>query len=49
MPAITIQDVIDVLKNAPRQGSANDEPEGSRYIILSDTLVKELIKTLRRY
>ena len=49
MPVVTIQDVIDALKNAGRQGSAKDEPEGSRYITLSDTLVKELIKALRRY
>ena len=45
----TIQDVIDALKDAPRQGSYKDEPEGSRYITMSDTLVKEIIKTLRRY
>ena len=49
MSVITIQDVIDVLKNADRIGSYKDEPEGSRYIILSDTLVKQLIMALRRY
>jgi hypothetical protein len=45
----TIQDVIDALENAPRQGSFKDEPEGFRYITMSDTLVKDIIETLRRY
>jgi hypothetical protein len=44
-----IQDIIDMLKNAERRGSDKDIPEGSRYITISDTLAKEMIKVLRRY
>jgi hypothetical protein len=31
-------EVVDILENAPRQGAEVDEPEGSRYIKISDTL-----------
>jgi hypothetical protein len=45
----SIGDVIGVLEQATRQGTEKDEPEGSRYITLSDTLVQEMIMALRRF
>jgi hypothetical protein len=35
--------IIEVLRNADRIGKDVDEPEGSRYIQLSETLVRELL------
>jgi len=40
-------DVLDILINAIRIGSDKDEPEGSRYIMLSDTLVKNMIRAIK--
>ena len=34
------------LRDAPRLGSETDDPEGARYIIVSDTLAKDLIAVL---
>jgi len=39
--------VANALDNAPRMGAEKDEPEGSRYIQISDTLAKQLSATLR--
>jgi len=36
------------LEKAPRQGAAVDRPEGERFIVVSDTLAKEIVATLRR-
>lgn len=36
-----------LLENAPRMGAAEDEPEGSRYIRMSDTLAKEIANGIR--
>lgn len=37
-----IKDILTILKTAPRSGTDKDEPEGSRYITLSDTLVNKI-------
>ena len=42
-----LEAVYDILCIAERQGLAIDEPEGSRYIILSETLVKRMMESLR--
>ena len=48
--AITLLgDVRFLLEIAPRLGDATDEPEGARYIQLSDTLVTEMVKLLAQY
>ena len=39
-------DVIEILKRAQRLGSPTDEPEGTRYIRISDTLASEMIEAL---
>ena len=39
-------EVIRLLKNIPRQGSDTDEPEGIRYITISDTLAKKMAEAL---
>ena len=39
----TIDDVIDILRMAARQSNAVDAPEGSRYIVFSETLINEII------
>ena len=37
------KDILAILKTATRIGSDEDEPEGTRYIILSDTLTNEMV------
>jgi len=46
---ITFHNVLDILEKAPRLGSDKDEPEGTRYIIISDTLAKKMIAALEAY
>ena len=44
-----MRDLLDVersLENAERLGSAKDEPEGSRYIQISETLVNEILAVI---
>lgn len=43
-----LEDVIQALETAPRIGSQKDKPEGSRYIQISETLVKQMLAGLRR-
>ena len=40
--------IADELDEADRLGEGRDVPEGMRYIIMSDTLAKELASTLRK-
>lgn len=40
-------DLADKLDKAERQGFKTDEPEGSRYILVSDTMAKELSEAIR--
>jgi len=44
---MNINDVIECLKGAPRIGRETDDPEGSRYIQISDTLAQHLIVALQ--
>lgn len=44
----SLEHVITVLEGAPRIGKEKDEPEGSRYIQLTETLVNEMLAVLRR-
>ena len=44
---MSIADIIDALEGAPRQGSAVDNPEGSRYVIFSDTAMQRISRELR--
>jgi hypothetical protein len=48
MTGTNIKHVISVLETAERTGAAEDKPEGSRTVILSDTLAKHLAKVLRK-
>lgn len=36
-----------MFEKAPRLGIDKDEPEGSRYVILSDTLANEIVDHLK--
>ena len=38
---------IAALVAAPRMGEMNDDPEGGRYIQISDTLAQQLVVVLR--
>jgi hypothetical protein len=38
--------VAGVLREAPRQGSSEDKPEGTQYITISDTLALQLAEIL---
>ena len=44
---MSIADVIDALERSPRQGAAMDEPEGARYVVISETALKQMIRELR--
>ena len=44
-----IQALVDILKNADRLGTDKDEPEGARYIQISDTLANYMITQLEEY
>lgn len=43
---ITLEDIKIALEAAPRIGEEEDEPEGVRYIQVSDTLAKRIVRTL---
>lgn len=42
----SIEEVVRILKNAPREGAVKDDPEGARYIKISETLATVLIARL---
>jgi hypothetical protein len=44
-----VEEIIEILKNAHRHGAEKDEPEGARYIVISDTLANRLVKELKEY
>ena len=44
---MSIPEIADALDGAPRQGADKDQPEGSRYVIVSDTLLTTLARDLR--
>jgi hypothetical protein len=44
---MSVADVINALERTPRQGAAADEPEGARYVVISETALKEIIRELR--
>lgn len=44
-----LSDISDAIDNAERFGMNDDNPEGVRYIKISDTLAKEISDILRRY
>jgi hypothetical protein len=46
---MTIKDIIEGLESSYRFGNVKDEPIGARYIKLSDTLVDEIVQTLKKY
>jgi hypothetical protein len=41
-------ELIDSLEHAPRQGVAVDDPEGARYVVISDTALNLIIRELRK-
>lgn len=43
-----LRQLADNLDKAKRDGSAEDKPEGNRYIILSDTLARMISEKLRK-
>lgn len=49
MDIFSLDEVIKILKQAPRIGSSEDSPEGSRYIQMSDTLADKVISSLEYY
>ena len=46
---MSLVEIIDGLKLAPRIGLDKDVPEGSRYIIISDTLTQKMIESLEGF
>jgi hypothetical protein len=45
---VSVVDVIDALERAPRQGAAVDDPEGTRYVVISETALNRIIRELRQ-
>lgn len=41
-----LREVATLLKTAPRSGADIDSPEGSRYVVLSDTLANQITAQL---
>lgn len=48
MPSI-LETIITLLETAPRLGADVDEPEGARYIQISDTLAQSMAAALRLF
>lgn len=44
-----IRTVIDGLRSAPRLGANIDDPEGVRYIVISDTLANQMADALEAH
>ena len=44
---MNITAIADALESAPRQGAAVDNPEGVRYSLFSDTLLRRMARDLR--
>jgi hypothetical protein len=44
---MTLVEIADALDAAGRHGAATDEPEGMRYITITDTLARQLAAGLR--
>ena len=42
-----ITEVIDALDRAPRQGATVDDPEGARYVVISETALNKIVQELR--
>jgi hypothetical protein len=42
----TVEEVAEIIRSATRIGPALDTPEGSRYIIISDTLAGQMVESL---
>jgi hypothetical protein len=45
---VRITEVIDALERTPRQGDKVDEPEGARYVVISETALIRIIRELRQ-
>jgi len=46
---MNIQNIIEILKQAPRIGTETDIPEGNRYVQISETLINEILLCLESY
>ena len=44
---MTVTEIADVLENAPRRGGDVDRPEGNRYAMFSDTMLRGMAQDLR--
>ena len=44
---MNLMEIADALEGGPRQGAAEDRPEGVRYVVLSDTLINQITRELR--
>lgn len=43
---MTKTEVAEILRTSPRIGTREDKPEGTRYIVLSDTLANQMADAL---
>jgi hypothetical protein len=42
-----IAEIIDGLERAPRQGADVDKPEGTRFVVISETALERILRRLR--
>ena len=44
---MTVAEIADAMERAPRQGAEKDQPEGSRFVVFSDTALNAMARELR--
>jgi nicotinamidase-related amidase len=44
---MTVAEIADAMERAPRQGAEKDQPEGSRFVVFSDTALNAMVRELR--
>lgn len=42
----TFTEVLGLIEDLPREGADVDDPEGSRFVTISDTLLKQIVSRL---
>jgi hypothetical protein len=46
---MNINDITEILKTTPRMGAEKDEPEGTRFIKISDSLANKIVRELESW
>jgi Fic family protein len=46
---VNVNDITNILKTAPRTGAQKDDPEGARFITISETLAEQMAQELESW